>query len=221
MLPQAQGTELLPLIQSGDTILVDARLLHQKLQIRSKFMDWIVTKIRDYKFEEKKDYYTEVRSEKKEHSVRNREYTSYNYHITVDMAKELAMLERNEIGRDIRRYFIQAEKQARAGITIAPLPDTKALFKALPTERINGRVLYPYKEVCQLLGLSTNSGSYDKRKAVYAQHFIRVGHPFYITSEFAAHLHLTCSVNVNRQKIKNMQPILPQGFGDTAGLLTP
>lgn len=35
-----------------------------------------------------------------------------DYHITLDMAKELAMIENNEQGRKVRRYFIQMEKQA-------------------------------------------------------------------------------------------------------------
>ncbi len=39
---------------------------------------------------------------------------STDYHLTIDMAKELAMVENKERGRQVHRYFIQIEKEARA-----------------------------------------------------------------------------------------------------------
>ncbi len=35
------------------------------------------------------------------------------YHLTLDMAKELSMVERNKKGRQARRYFIECEKKLR------------------------------------------------------------------------------------------------------------
>ena len=37
--------------------------------------------------------------------------TMIEYHITLDMAKELSMVERNEKGKQARKYFIECEKK--------------------------------------------------------------------------------------------------------------
>ena len=67
-------------------------------------------RIEEYGFEEGKDF-----SPISGKSTGGR--PSKDYRISLDMAKELAMVERNEKGRIIRRYFIECEKRLRA---IAP-----------------------------------------------------------------------------------------------------
>ncbi|MBQ9267857.1 MAG: antA/AntB antirepressor family protein, partial [Clostridia bacterium] len=91
--------------------LINARELHQALKNKRQFSDWIKQRINRYKFLEKQDFFTI-------HKFVNRENTnlgnmSIEYYVTVDMAKELCMVENNEMGRKIRRYFIEAEKRYR------------------------------------------------------------------------------------------------------------
>jgi len=84
--------------------LVDARSLHRFLSIDTDFRKWVARRIEEYGFQEGDDF----RSFLGESSGGRR---SREYHITLDMAKELSMVERNEKGRQARRYFIECEKR--------------------------------------------------------------------------------------------------------------
>ncbi|AGF76185.1 antA/AntB antirepressor family protein [Bartonella vinsonii] len=94
---------------------IDARELHIFLEIGKRFATWITDRIRQYKFEEGKDFIkTQDLRFPKLGSTKSRAVTAINYHITLDMAKELSMVERNEKGRQARRYFIECEKKLRS-----------------------------------------------------------------------------------------------------------
>lgn len=121
------STELVPVfageIAGCPVQLVDARLLHGFLEVVSKFADWIKNRIDDYGFLEDQDYVgVFLKNEKKPKGGR----PAIDYHLTLDMAKELAMVERNEKGRQVRRYFIECERRAWSGIPNAlhQLPET-------------------------------------------------------------------------------------------------
>lgn len=106
------------------TQLCNARDLHAVLQVNTKFADWISGRIAEYEFTAGEDF-----SEISEKVARGRPRT--DYHLTLDMAKELAMIENNDQGRAVRRYFIQCERsaqQAAAGQLAAQpaLPATRA-----------------------------------------------------------------------------------------------
>ncbi len=87
---------------------VNARDIHNYLQVNSKFADWIKRAISKYDFKENIDY-TVLKNEKKLNDGVCRPFTDYI--VTMDMAKELAMLENNPKGKETRKYFIDCEKK--------------------------------------------------------------------------------------------------------------
>lgn len=87
--------------------VVSARELHQFLDNKRQFADWIKQRILEYEFIENQDYVTFSQNSEKGRP-------STEYAITLDMAKELSMVERTEKGKQARKYFIEAEKQLRS-----------------------------------------------------------------------------------------------------------
>ncbi|KGQ56589.1 Phage anti-repressor protein [Gallibacterium anatis] len=103
-------------LQNQTVQLINARELHEKLKIQTLFKDWIKRRITDYNFIENEDYVCCSNLSSGENQGLSRFWGGHNridYHITLDMAKELCMLERSELGQQARRYFIQMEKAAR------------------------------------------------------------------------------------------------------------
>ena len=100
--------ELIPLqpqtINGNAVETVNAKELHEFLEVRSKFADWIKNRISEYDFTVNQDFTTV--SKNLENGGR-----SIEYYITLDMAKELSMVERNEKGKQARKYFIECEKK--------------------------------------------------------------------------------------------------------------
>ena len=82
--------------------IVSARLLHEKLEVETQFNHWIERMI-EYGFEEKKDFWSFLTK-----STGGRPFKEYA--LTLDMAKEICMLQRSEIGKQFRQYFIKCEK---------------------------------------------------------------------------------------------------------------
>ncbi|WP_375677980.1 antA/AntB antirepressor family protein [Bartonella sp. AP72JLCBS] len=88
---------------------VNARELHTFLDVNIRFNDWISRRIEEYSFQENQDFVSFTQKRVKPKGGR----PSIEYHLTLDMAKELSMVERNEKGRQARRYFIECEKKLR------------------------------------------------------------------------------------------------------------
>lgn len=86
--------------------VVSGRDLHKALEIKTKYNDWLKRMI-DYGFEESQDF---VAIAQKRVTAQGNQ-TEYTDHVLkLDMAKEIAMLQRNEKSKEVRKYFIQVEK---------------------------------------------------------------------------------------------------------------
>ncbi|WP_295394751.1 antA/AntB antirepressor family protein [uncultured Thiodictyon sp.] len=101
----------------------DARTLHAFLQNGDLFANWIKDRITKYDFQENQDFAIALEIAKAKRGGQNRK----DYHLSLDMAKELSMVENNAKGREARRYFIAMERQALAALEAAaaapPTPD--------------------------------------------------------------------------------------------------
>lgn len=92
---------------SDEKPTVSGRELHKALQISTKYSDWF-KRMCDYGFEEGRDYQTcfpNLRSEN-QHGGQNKA----DHQLTIDMAKELCMIQRTEIGKRCREYFLTIER---------------------------------------------------------------------------------------------------------------
>ena len=95
---------------NGDSITaVNARDLWKFLESKQDFSTWIKRRIEKYDFIEGQDYLLHKFVEQLPSGAKH----CIEYLISLDMAKELAMVENNERGRQARQYFIEVEKRFR------------------------------------------------------------------------------------------------------------
>jgi phage anti-repressor protein len=114
---------LVPIYEHEGVRAVDARELHERLESKQDFSDWIKARLEKNGFAEGVDY--SIILGNRSDGLPGKPRTEYA--LTVDVAKELAMLEGNERGREVRRYFIAAEKRLMTIPGTSPL----ALFEQM------------------------------------------------------------------------------------------
>ena len=96
---------------------VNARELHAFLEVGKDFSTWIKDRIEQYDFQENQDFVCSPILGSEGRGGHNRK----DYHLTLDMAKELAMVERNEKGKQARQYFLECERAAKAKPVTDPM----------------------------------------------------------------------------------------------------
>ncbi|UUC83835.1 antA/AntB antirepressor family protein [Stutzerimonas stutzeri] len=132
--------------------LCDARDLHSFLAVGRDFSTWIKERIEQYGFVEGEDYSPVLANrsafdspnpvnqspvcspESGSKTDRRGGHNRTDYHLTLDTAKELAMVENNDQGRQVRRYFIAMERQAREsrGASYLSVSQQLAIHRQVP-----------------------------------------------------------------------------------------
>ena len=103
--------------------VVNGRELWQGLGSKQQFADWVKKRLNECDAVENEDY---SRFHKK---MKANNASMIEYIIKLDTAKEMAMLERNEIGKQYRRYFIEVEKRFKQQLqATTPSDDTKQML---------------------------------------------------------------------------------------------
>lgn len=110
---------------------VNAREIHEYLEIKTPFSMWIKRAIEKYDFLENEDFTT--------HKFVNGKATQIDYVVSFDMAKELCIVEPNEKGKETRKYFISVEKQYQQQIKPLTLNEQIALI-AQGHQEVNKRL---------------------------------------------------------------------------------
>lgn len=113
MVAEAKDVELVPLgeelnirtDENGET-LISGRELHESLKVKTKYKDWFPRMV-DYGFTENIDF---IAMAQKRATAQGNETTFKDHLLKLDMAKEIAMIQRTPEGKRIRQYLIQVEK---------------------------------------------------------------------------------------------------------------
>ena len=101
--------EIIKVNYENDRPTVSARELYNFLEVDTKFQDWFPRMVK-YGFTEGVDF-NPLKIEQVHSQKRERTYSLTDYQLTLDMAKELCMIQRTDRGKQARQYFIEIEKR--------------------------------------------------------------------------------------------------------------
>ena len=125
--------ELIKIIEREGRQLVSGRELHEFLEIKTKYKDWF-RKMVEYGFEEEIDF-IRVAQKRATNNLKNPVTTVIDHAISIDMAKEISMIQRTEKGKIARQYFINCEKKLKEVKKLSPMELMELQFKALKEQK--------------------------------------------------------------------------------------
>lgn len=169
--------ELLPIYENENKErLINARELHDIMKVGRDFTNWIKDRIKKYDFVQNEDYILTFAKIGERQNV-----IKHEYYLTVNMAKELAMIENNETGRKIRRYFIEVEKRYR---TIVETPQNIFDFMRLAINQIEVNE----KEILRVKQLSKDNAK--QIKEIQSKIDVAIRKDYCVASDIAEQLKL-------------------------------
>lgn len=125
--------ELIKIIERDGRQLVSGRELHEFLEIRTKYKDWFRRMV-EYGVEEEIDF-IRVAQKRATNNLKNPVTTVIDHAISIDMAKEISMIQRTEKGKIARQYFINCEKKLKAVKKLSPMELMELQFKVLKEQK--------------------------------------------------------------------------------------
>jgi phage anti-repressor protein len=200
--------EIIPVGTGRLGLEVSSITLHGKLGSKQQYADWIKNRIKRYGFEEGIDFFITLR--KINSAVKRAGRPTAEYIVTLDVAKELAMLEENEAGRAMRRYFIEVEKQYRdwIGMWLPKLETDCNLF--------DSRKGYNYGQLLLALGSSTSKSAFYSRIKKNRQEFWKnYANAWYVSEEYGKNIILytlarkgSSALKQRRIEFKEQKPLI-------------
>lgn len=131
---QSETHEIQISITEGGKQAVDARELHNFLESKRDFSTWIKSKISKYGFVEGIDFIVfHKKVEGVGKGIGGRSLVEYL--ISLDMAKEISMVENNAKGKQARRYFIRMEKERFEQVQLSPREMEIIVFNNLKADK--------------------------------------------------------------------------------------
>lgn len=113
-------SNLIPIQDNDGAQAVMGRDLHAFLEVKERYTQWVARHVEKYGFIEGHDFIREIGK-----STGGR--PSENHILTMDMAKELSMIQANSRGKQARQYFIECEKRAKSAAPALPQTYKEAL----------------------------------------------------------------------------------------------
>jgi phage anti-repressor protein len=161
ILKELEATGMIRIYKTdNEETVVDARELHTGLCVSSRFNDWVANRLIECEALENNDFISYTKNLVS--GGRTKEY-----YLKLDLAKEMAMLERNEKGREYRRYFIEVEKRFKQNqIDVSNLSPELQLFKSIfntlaNMELASKEVKQEIQDMRNVISLDSNSWRKD------------------------------------------------------------
>lgn len=169
--------ELVPVYTtSAGEKVVYGKDLHKKIEVKTDFSTWVKRRFNECDAEEKVDYGLLPKIEEQASGAKH----SIDYIIKLDTAKEMAMLERNNIGKQVRRYFIEVDKRYKENIMPKDFPSALRAYadeverrqiaeqekEKFQIELDYGKDWYSIKRVAKMNGVEWKIFDWRKLKSV-------------------------------------------------------